>query len=381
MTRRRALFITICFVSYVAVLGLWSALKPDRALSDFENRVLAQFPSFTLEKLWNGKYTEQLENYVVDQFINRDMWVGIKADLERWSGKQENNQVFFGKKGYLFERFTASNDMLQKNIEHIRRFAERQREQVNHLSLLLVPNAQTLYPDYLPRYASSTEQAQGPMLKDIMGELEGSLTPISPIEQLEAYKEQQDIYFHTDHHWTMRGAYYGYTAYARAVGLVPTPIEQLNSQLLSEEFYGTYYTKANNRHASPDKLELLEPSLPPYTVCIEGEAACSNSFYHLEALKERDQYKIFFNGNFPVVNIHVEHSEKDKHRSIVVFKDSYANAFIPFLAQHYTDIQMIDLRYFQLNMDRYLAEHKVDDILLLYSVTTVAKDDIFKWLN
>lgn len=381
MTKTRARLLVICFVGFISVLGLWSAIKHDRTMSEFENRVLASFPSFTLEKLWTGKYTEQLEDYVVDQFVNRDMWVGVKSDLERLSGKTENNNVFFGKQDYLFERFEAPMDMLDKNMNQILRFAERQQAHFDSISLLMVPNAQSIYPEYLPPHAIATDQAQPPLMAFITKQLGGTVNIVSLLQMLTEHKNEQQLYFRTDHHWTMRGAYYGYTAFAESLGISPVPLEGMQHHLLSEAFYGTYYTKANQRSTKPDRLELLDPSLPKYEVCIEGSKGCSPSFYHMEALQERDQYKVFFNGNFPIVNILVDHQEKEKQRSIIVFKDSYANAFIPYLAQHYTHIQMIDLRYFRFQLDRYLVEHPADDILMLYSVTTMAKDDIFKWLN
>ncbi|WIV21299.1 DHHW family protein [Paenibacillus polygoni] len=381
MNRKRAVIVTSGFLLFISCFGIWSLWEPDRTLSEFENRVLAKFPSFSWDKLWSGRYTDQLDDYLVDQFVGRDNWVGLKSDMERMSGKTENKQVFFGSRGYLFERFTYDEEQLSQNIEQIARFAERHQKDVDSLSLLLVPNSQTLNGEYLPKYADATDTPQSPLMDQIFSELNGRVAPVDIREILQQKKNTAQIYFRTDHHWTTRGAYYGYQAFANSIGLSPTPEAALEAKPFSDAFYGTFYTKANQRDITPDRLELLETSLPEYEVCIEGQSACENSFYDMKAQNERDKYKVFFGGNFPLVTIHIPHEEGNKDRSIIVFKDSYANAMVPFLAQHYSTIHMIDMRYFRMNVDEYLQEHHYDDMLLLYSVATIAQEDIFKWLN
>lgn len=378
---KRAVIVTSGFLLFISCFGIWSIWEPDRTLSEFENRVLAKFPTFSWDKLWSGKYTDQLDDYLVDQFVGRDNWVGLKSDMERISGKTENNQVFFGSSGYLFERFTYNEEQLDKNLKQITLFAERHQKDIDSLSLLLVPNSQTLNGEYLPKYAAATDVPQSPLMDQIFSRLSGVVTPVDIRNVLNQKKITEQIYYRTDHHWTTRGAYYGYQTFADSIGLSPTPEAALKEIGFSDSFYGTFYTKANQRSITPDELELLETSLPEYEVCIEGQDTCTNSFYDMNALNERDKYKVFFGGNYPLVTIDIPHEGEREGRSIVVFKDSYANAMVPFLAQHYSTIHMIDMRYFRMDVDEYLEEHQFDDMLMLYSVATLAQDDIFKWLN
>lgn len=381
MNHKRAVIVTSGFLLFISCFGIWSLWEPDRTLSEFENRVLAKFPSFSWDKLWSGRYTEQLDDYLVDQFVGRDSWVGLKSDMERLSGKTENNQVFFGSSEYLFERFTYKGEQLNENIKQITRFADRHQKDVDSLSLLLVPNSQTIYSEYLPKYAHETDAPQSPLMDQIFSKLNGLVAPVDIRDVLNQKKSTAPLYYRTDHHWTTRGAYYGYQAFADSIGLSPTLEESLEQTPFSDSFYGTFYTKANQRSITPDRLDLLKTSLPEYEVCIQGKDTCENSFYDINALNERDKYKVFFGGNFPLVTINIPHEEVNKSRSIVVFKDSYANAMVPFLAQNYSTIHMIDMRYFRMDVDEYLEEHHFDDMLLLYSVATVVQDDIFKWLN
>ncbi|OPA73972.1 preprotein translocase [Paenibacillus selenitireducens] len=375
MTNKRAVWLTVCFVAYIVVFGAWSLITPDRKLSEFENRALAQLPQFTTAKLWDGRYTSQMEDYLADQFVNRDMWVGIKSDAERTLGKTENNNVFFGQHNYLFERFAAPDGLFHRNVESIRTFAKRHQD--TSVYMLIVPQSEAVYPDMLPPYASATSYSPQKVIDHTFQTLKGDIVPIPVLDLLKAHR-QESVYFRTDHHWTMRGAYYGYEAFARAAGLEPVSLNALASRVLSDTFYGTYYTKANNKHIQPDTIELLEQPLPPYQVCYSDSQTCTDSFYHLDALKQRDHYAVFFNGNRAWTTIT---TSNPSGRSIAVFKDSYANDFVPYLAKHYTRIDMIDMRFFRDNVDDYLKQHQLQDILLLYGAKTVAEDDIFKWLN
>ncbi len=82
----------------VAVMGV-CLLKPAVYFSENENRVLAQMPHLSSEGILSGEFTKEIEEYTTDQFPMRDDITRIKAHLERASGKQENNGVYFFSKG------------------------------------------------------------------------------------------------------------------------------------------------------------------------------------------------------------------------------------------------------------------------------------------
>lgn len=71
-------------------------MKKDVPFSEFENRPLAQFQTFTIEKLVDGTFTKRFETYVTDQFIGKTFWIGLKEKAEQTILKQENNGVYFG---------------------------------------------------------------------------------------------------------------------------------------------------------------------------------------------------------------------------------------------------------------------------------------------
>ena len=150
------------FVSFLGLLFALNVYGEDAYFSEQENRVLAQKPEFTWESFISGKFTAQFEKYISDQFPWKNGWVGVKAKAEQSLGKKENNGVLFGDDGYLLERFMERGKRFEKNIEIVNSFVKREGQIKTYI--LLAPTAVGVYPEKLPRFATSLAQ------KDVLDE-------------------------------------------------------------------------------------------------------------------------------------------------------------------------------------------------------------------
>ena len=65
----------------------------------------------------------------------------------------------------------------------------------------------------------------------------------------------------------------------------------------------------------------------------------------------------------------------------MIIKDSFANCFVPFLAEEYANIYMIDLRYFKENMKNYVQEQEITEVLMLYNISNFLSDKNVYTLN
>ena len=126
---RTAMIVIFCgFLGCFTILNLFS---PQRTFSDAENRVLAQFPEFSWKRFFFDDYTTDLEEWFTDQFIARDLWIGVKAAGERALGKIENQNVYFGREDWLIGQVdVVDRTQSAKNIAKINAFAEVFRENV-----------------------------------------------------------------------------------------------------------------------------------------------------------------------------------------------------------------------------------------------------------
>ena len=113
------------FVGFIAVFFLLLIVMPKTEFSEMENRNLAQMPQFTFERLFNGKFTSEFEEYVTDQFAFRDTWVGMKYFFEKALLKTENNGIYFADDGYLMTKFvTPDEGRLNINYGAVDKLAE-----------------------------------------------------------------------------------------------------------------------------------------------------------------------------------------------------------------------------------------------------------------
>lgn len=367
--------IVICvFLSFIGMITCMHILSKDVYFSEAENRVLSEFPKFTMDRFISGNFTKDFEVYLSDQFAKKEFWTGLKAKAEKGKLKKENNGVFWGKDGYLLEKFEKPGDQLKKNIESLTYYTEK----VSGVSsyLMLVPTSAGIYPEKLPLFAQTENQEE--VLAGIKKQLNGSISWIDTYDALVRSKKEQ-IYFHTDHHWTSRGAFASYKIAGESLNFTPFAEDEFTIKTVSDTFYGTHYAKANDHSIKADKIEIYKPTFDvSYHVDIEDGQSTMDTLYDWSYLKKRDQYAFFLSGNHS--NVKIESSVKNG-RKLALIKDSYAHIMVPFLANHYEEIHMIDLRYYHGNLYHYLDQNKIDDVLFLYNVATFSQDSNLVWLR
>ncbi|MTI47739.1 MAG: hypothetical protein FH761_07845 [Firmicutes bacterium] len=366
--------IIIMFIVFLLSVNILNIVIPDKEFSELENRVLSQIPKFQLNKLLSGQFTNKFEEYYVDQFSYREFWVGFKAKVEKLLNKTENNGIYFGGNGYLFEEYKNPGTKIKDNTEIINEFSGKYPDIATYF--LLVPNSIKIYEEKLPLFASPYDQLDS--IKVMKDKLNKSVEFIDVYETLMKNKDEY-IYFKTDHHWTMRGAYYGYTALAKELGLNYYKMDSFNSRIVSKNFLGTYYSKAQDWSISPDSIEVFYPKFDiQYEVSYKDTNKSTNSLYESSHLEEKDKYSYFLDGNHALITINTSIKNGKK---IAIFKDSYSHSFIPFLVNHYEEIHVIDLRYYNLSINDYLEKNNIKEVLFLYNVSTFSKDNNIRKIN
>ena len=205
------------------------------------------------------------------------------------------------------------------------------------------------------------------VIKDISSKYP-EITFIDATTNLENHKKEY-IYYKTDHHWTPLGAFYAYQAWHNADD---KDLDSYDIKEVSTDFLGSLYSKVLNSNTAVDKIELIYPKDQiNYEVTYNFNPKKSDTLYDFSKLKTKDQYQIFLGGNYPEITIH---TSNNNNRSILLFKDSFANAFIPFLLNDYENIYIIDLRYFNKDINTYLEDKDIDEILFLYNLYNLSED-------
>lgn len=363
----------IVFVLLVFGLTLFNLFTPVKMISEMENRPLAQMPKFSINELFKGDFTADFETFVTDQFVWRNFFVGVKTQTEHLLGKQDTNGVYFAKDNFLIEKQDDSfidSEQAERNLGRLVEFAESYQQKLGegHVKVMLVPTAITVLSDKLPSYAPSYDQ------KAMLDGLAKRLPKNVYVDVLSALEEKNDeyIFYKTDHHWTTLGAYYGYRKYCESVGIDGTTAADYDVKEVSSEFYGTVYSKARLLKTKPDRMFAYIPKVPQsLTLDYNMGEKQETSLYQESYLEKRDKYSYFLGGNHPLIKIDTGVKNGKK---LLVVKDSYSHCFAPFLTSDYETIYMVDLRKFNISLSQFAEDEGITDALVLYNTVNYLND-------
>lgn len=354
---------------YMGIMILFNIIIPNKTFSESENRPLEQKPKFSFQSLVNGKFISNFEKYISDQFPFRDFWIGVKSESERTLGKKENNEVYLGEDNYLIQKFKKpKNDDLKSRVEAINSFALSNPHMNKYF--MLVPNSIKILENKLPSYAPNADQLL--YIDKIKRGLSKDIKFIDVYDTLSSKKDEY-IFYKTDHHWTSKGTYYAYEKIGTYMGFTPHNNNYFNVKKVTDSFYGSLYSKSGFRHLTPDDIEIYLPQENAVqSVYYSDTNKKLNSIYSMDNLNKKDKYTIFFDGNHPLVKIN---TTVKNNKKLLVIKDSYANCFVPFLIGHYSEIYMVDLRYYSEDINTLIKANNINDSLILYNVNTFFEDE------
>lgn len=359
----------------VLLLGLAGkeALSHQRTYSPVEKRELQTRPEISITKVLDGRFQKKYESYLRDQFPGRDQWVSFQTDMELFMGKNEIHNVYIGKNHYLLEHYTEKEfdpQQISKNLQALEKFVGKAKQNAD-VHVMMVPTKSWILREKLPAFAPHYKEQRFYDALQQKLEKEDVLISVEPV--LDAHKEEE-IYYRTDHHWTTLGAWYAYEQYTKAVGGdLQRAQGKKKFRCISKDFYGTTYAKINYARQA-DKIEIYEPADKLRVVYNMGEKK-TKTLYDVSFLKTADQYSVFTGGNQAVLEIT---GGIKNGKTLLLIKDSFANSILPFLAEDYEKLVVVDLRQLNVSGDRLLEMFSPTDILILYNSAQFAQDKEFE---
>lgn len=346
----------IIFILIIFLVPIMSILTPDRTFSDTENRELQTFPEFSLESIFDSKFQSEFENYMNDQIVLRNEMVETKTYLELLQMKLAINDIYKAEDGFFIERHPDTEydiDLVNKNVNALNKFVEKYNAEV-----YLVPNANVILKDKI-LFANDA---------DIDKLLSGvkNVTFVDGI--LMNYSgDKSDLYYKTDHHWTTIGAYELYK------NIVENPVEK-DLVSVTDEFLGTIHNKLNiiMKYDTIYKQNSTTNFKVYYDLGTEDLGLYFDNY-----LSVKDKYAYFLDANHGLIQI--RNQDIDSNEKLLIIKDSYANCLVPFLAENYKEVDVIDLRFFNLPISSYLKSYQYDRIIVLYNKNGFATNaDVYK---
>ena len=356
----------LIFLAFIGAFFILNLVLPDRQFSEQENRYLQMRPEFSFKSLFSGDYTSKFETYTTDQFTFRDEWITLKAASELALGKQENNDVHLCENGTLIEGFKRpESSVLDSNMSALNTLVGNTDAKVY---FALIPDKSDLYSSLLPKNVPNDSE------KEVIDYCYGqsNATNVDIYSALSAHTDEY-IFYRTDHHWTSLGAYYGLSALAESMGLpCPALDSYTDRHVVSEGFYGTTWSSSGFSWVDPDTMEIfvnapegLKVTSYPQGSPVEGK------LYDFSFLEKKDKYSMFMGGNCPM---HVIETGNEDKPSLLILRDSYTDSLIPFLLDDFSEIHVLDLRYYRASLKAYIEQNNFDNVLVCYSVSNFCSD-------
>lgn len=366
----------ILFFGFLVTLALITSFKPKEEFSDTENRVLQSFPEFSAQNVFERKFMNGIEKYVADHFVGRTSWIGLKTKTELAVGKKESNGVYILPDRLVEKLDNPNMNDVNKSINAINNFAEKNNIETY---IMIAPTSTGIYSEELPKNAPKYDQKL--FIDEIYSKMSSKIVKLDAFTPLFSNRDQY-IYYRNDHHWTSLGAYFAYSSTIKKMGFTPVPLEKFDVEHASNSFMGTLYSKAIYDKIKPDTLDIYYnesgAKITSYEVNDGKKVTSYDSIYFREYLNKKDKYATFCGENEPLVTIKTDSTSNKK---LLVFKDSYAHCYVPFLAQHYSEITMLDMRYINTSYNNIVNIKDYDQALFLYNGSTFASDTNIKKLD
>ena len=266
-------------------------------------------------------------------------------------------------KGAAYELFGSTEKKAENYAETINGFAD----QLTGMTVydMVIPNHTEMG---LPQRLKDSDASSGSQLeniKSIYSKLAENVTPINAYNYLAKHNSEY-IYYDSDHHWSGLGAYYAYTAFAESTKQPVLSLESCIEKTI-EGFTGSFAGTIGVLNT--DTVHYWEF---PYDIQMDitDENGTVNTYegpYYQYAEGGSLTYGVFIMGDHPLTVLKSS-SDKGTGKKIAVVKESYGNAFVPYLTYNYEEVHVVDFRHFGQNLKSYCQLNEIDEVLFINGV-------------
>jgi len=395
--------IALFIISIIIFATLVLILPPDPQAEAFENRAMERMPQFSAYNVVHGGFFANLESYLLDNTAMRTNWltfadiaahshgitlpggammidfaaddlgIGLTPLLDaetashNLTGRQVDlNQPFsidhrFDENAIFYLRYRENQTHAARYAQVLNAHAAGLPDDVRMFSMLAPVKVEFMGP----RYAAVNSSQLG-TIEFVNALLDPRIITVDAHSIL-AENAEQYIFFRLDHHWTSLGAYFAYLAFAEAAGFAPIGIENYVEYEI-DGFVGSLAVGTRNRTIldNPDTLHFHRLS--------DGTSFCRD-LITIPADLSQACYRIFLGGD--VAFLHFT-SNNLNGRTLMVVKDSFANALVPWIAPHYENIVMIDPRQYVGSIANIVAEFDNIDLLYVNYIPATTMPDLIE---
>lgn len=266
-----------------------------------------------------------------------------------------------------YELFSYVDSAAEKYAKAVNRLTKAVDKDVSVYDLIAPTSAGITIPDNKIKKVNTSSQKDS--LEKIEQKLSGREIFVSLYDKMMQHRTEY-IYFRTDHHWTAKGAYYAYQAFCEAKGITPHKLSEYKKKI-SKGYLGTFYTETNqDKNLKKDNFAYYLPlssGLSMEYTTSDGTKSTAPVVADASQYGESLKYCAFIAGDNPYSVI--KNKKLKDNSSCVVVKESFGNAFVPYLADHYQTIYVIDYRYWEGDLTQFIKKKNIPDVILINNIS------------
>ncbi|MBP5573014.1 MAG: hypothetical protein J6X40_02480 [Bacteroidales bacterium] len=418
-------WITVMMTAFVVVF----CTLPRSTYSELERRDLLRFPKFSWGSLRDGSFTQSVSNWFSDSEPFRDVFMSGSMELKSLMAFKTQSAVTFHaaqEEPVAIAETPSEVDLLgdQRDIEEFHNNVDANAK-MESAGVIVVGNApdaralmafknknkgeksyattvnryQKLFGSdvnvycmiiptaveyYCPMNARSCTDPEFPVLTELY-DLIDTTVQVVDLYDLMGEHVDEDIYLRTDHHWSPLGAYYAARQFAMVAGVKVPELKDFESDTI-KNYVGSMYgfSKDVNVKKSPEDFVFYKPLDVEYETTyikydldeefrITGEEKPRQGEFFVKTSGTGSAYCTFMGSDARITQVR---TNADCPRRLLVMKDSFGNAIPGYLFGSFSEIHVIDFRYFTYNIKDYITEHGITDILMANNISHVCSGAI-----
>ncbi len=370
----------LILVYTIAFFNINALIKNDGTkISYIDNKTI---PTFSLpenkEELFTGEYFNNLSNVLTENFVRRNEFIEEYFIFNRLIGKNYMNNILIDKDENLQYYFSPLTEEEYTNIYNGLNDINDYFKTVNtDYYMFKIPSKNEFYKDLYYDYTIENENIY---IKEISNYITQNLDfkYYNLNQYFNSLEDAPQLYYKTDHHWNNIGSYLGYSYIYSILSnnySIGNKVSVIGTEGVDNVFSGSRARQIGygyrNNQIKDDFYYNLTNDTNKYTMNIYGEEYSGGYeiFYFTDILNDIDKYEnlygVFMGGDYPLVTI--SNDTVDNDYTTLIIKDSYTNAILPYLASHFKNTIVVDLRYSDEPISYYVNEYNPDITLQIIS--------------
>ena len=354
LNKLRAILTAVLFCGFLVFFLVAAILSPDKEYSAYERRPLRQAPVYEESESLSA-YFADWETYLTDQFYLRDGFRFLKSGFASNIFLQSDVNGYYSVGGSQAELLYPMNEeTILQNVKLLESL--RQTHFANSSAYYAV------IPDKSYYMGAALGLDYGEIDRIFAETLDATAIPLS--DSLTLFD-----YYNTDIHWKQENLKDVYETIRGKMGNHLPPFANGGYREQSAgEFYGVLYGQAAMPAIRDEMRYLTNATIDGLKVSVI-DTGKEGKIYDLEGFAGDDPYDLYLGGESAMIRI--ENPSAPSEKKLIIFRDSFGRSIAPLLAEGYSEIVLIDLRWirsaFLTNFPDLIAADENTDVLFLYS--------------